>query len=543
MPGNPSATDALRWTLLAALGLPSAAGCGQTSAGGSGTGGTTSLGLECTEPTQPVPGQDTGVLLCQQGFGIRTRPVECSSIYPRDTDIPPGTHHPGAGGFGGAGDYEDLADECLRDSDCAPEHACFVTQYGLQMLPDGTTEPGPPSSGNSWGTYNRCVALPSCRTDADCTEQQLCECGSAYGRCVDAACRSDADCTRGARCLRSEHFDGCSTRTAWSCESPEDSCRSDADCPEGQSCAPIEGGFTPRSCRGYSCVVGRPFLVAESLRLAPVVPSSAWLIELEGLGWGPLELEDLDEGTRRRLGDHWARVGAMEHASIYAFARFWLQLLSLDAPQELLVAARTAQADEDRHARLCFSLASRYLGHDVGAGHLSLAGALDDLSLEGILVTTLLEGCVGETRAALEAARAAESCESPVVRAILERIHAEESQHAELAWRTVGFVLDEYPELIELAERTLARARLEGAFVAQVAEGDSARPGGHSARPEEWELARHGLLGERERRSVEREAWRSVIVPTWTALRLRLEPQPTTPTTSGFQRAEAHAHV
>jgi len=104
------------------------------------------------------------------------------------------------------------------------------------------------------------------------------------------------------------------------------------------------------------------------------------------------------------VGAAWREVGLMEHASIAAFARFTLALLAVGAPSELVMDSNAAAIDETRHAKLCFALASEYLGEPVGPGELCVEGALDGLSLEQLVVTTIAEGCVGETVAAVEAA-------------------------------------------------------------------------------------------------------------------------------------------
>jgi len=58
----------------------------------------------------------------------------------------------------------------------------------------------------------------------------------------------------------------------------------------------------------------------------------------------------------------------LEHASIAAFARFSLQLLSLGAPAGLIDDCTRALGDETAHARLCFQLASAYAGRAIGSG-------------------------------------------------------------------------------------------------------------------------------------------------------------------------------
>jgi hypothetical protein len=144
----------------------------------------------------------------------------------------------------------------------------------------------------------------------------------------------------------------------------------------------------------------------------------------------------------------------MEHASIAAFARFQLQLLSLGAPPELVQACNQALIDETAHTQLCFGLASAYAGSAVGPGPLDVTHSLAVTSLADIVDLVLVEGCFGETSAALEALDAATTAADPVVRRTYEQIAADEERHAELAFRFVRWALQRDRETV--TERILA---------------------------------------------------------------------------------------
>jgi hypothetical protein len=149
----------------------------------------------------------------------------------------------------------------------------------------------------------------------------------------------------------------------------------------------------------------------------------------------------------------------MEHASIAAFARFTLQLLALGAPPELVADATRAMADETRHARLCFGLASRYAGHDVGPGPLDVGGALGAVTLLDVVELVVDEGCVGETAAALEAAWDAETAADPVERDVLSVIAEDEARHAALAVQFVAWAAHRDARVLERVAHQLERAR------------------------------------------------------------------------------------
>jgi hypothetical protein len=55
---------------------------------------------------------------------------------------------------------------------------------------------------------------------------------------------------------------------------------------------------------------------------------------------------------RSRLAHIWIETALGEHASVAAFARFVLHLLSLGTPPDLLLDAIQAMEDEVHHARL-----------------------------------------------------------------------------------------------------------------------------------------------------------------------------------------------
>jgi len=131
----------------------------------------------------------------------------------------------------------------------------------------------------------------------------------------------------------------------------------------------------------------------------------------------------------------------MEHASIAAFARFSLQLLSLGAPPELVEACTQALADETAHTKLCFGIASAYAGRAIGPGPLDVSKSLNVTSLGDIVDLVIAEGCFGETAAALEALDAASTASDPVIIAAYTRIAADELRHAELAFRFVRWAL------------------------------------------------------------------------------------------------------
>lgn len=345
-----------------------------------------------------------------------------------------------------------------------------------------------------------CLCNWGCLTDADCGVDSVCLCGDPVGTCVTAACTSDADCN-GGFCTAA--LDPSGAPSFFACTSPDNECEIDADCGPVNYCVLPPGGKN-RTCTessGGGCSAfgsGRPFLVDGAARLAEVAERADWA--------GSEALPDVAgilAADRRAIAAGWARAGRMEHASIAAFARFTLQLLSLGAPAELVREAQAAMADETAHTRLCFELAGAYAGRPMGPGPLEITSSLDGGSPREILVTAIHEGCVGETVAALEAQEMARRCADPAVRRVLEIIAEDEKRHAELAWRFVKWAIAGDASLASVAASAFEAAALPTATPAEQGEAD---------------LSAHGIAGASLRHEIVRHALAEVVAPCARAL-------------------------
>lgn len=266
--------------------------------------------------------------------------------------------------------------------------------------------------------------------------------------------------------------------------------------------SPSDAGEDPLDPPGLG-VPGRPLRIAGAPCLAATRERSDW--QADTRVW----LDDLDDDRRAALALAWARDAQLEHASVAAFARHALELLALGAPPALLVAVQHAMHDEIEHARRCFGLASAYAGRAIGPAELPIA-ALGRSLVEPLAVARELfeAGCLNETFAALEAARAAELAEDPVVAELLAVIADDEARHAALAWRTLTWLAERYGAVATWLRDRASRLddSLELALPATMAEPD---------------LARHGRLGARERLVVQRQAVSTIIRPTLRVLTSR----------------------
>lgn len=401
-------------------------GRGGAERGGSGPGGAGGTGSVVPGACHDPEALGGGFLRCASGMIHRIAPAACDSRLPRAAALSSEELF----------ELEEIARaRGLTPEQLAPLVPCFADEQ-CREAPHGYCV----STHGLADALTQCVY--GCVRDEECGSGNLCFCGDPVGTCVPGLCESDRDCAGALLCTAYDWAPGCDygSGVAFACQTYEDECASDADCRgDGRYCGSTG---SQRACVSVSCPVpGRPFLVDDAPRVAAVVSRDDWVAPGPAGVASPSAPVPGDPELRQKLARAWEQQGAMEHASIAAFARFALQLLALGAPAELVAAAAQALDDERRHAEACFALASRYGGGPVGPGPLDVGSALGATDLESCVLSALHEGCVGETLAALEAAEAAEHCADESTRAVLRRIAAEEAQHAALAWRFLAWAL------------------------------------------------------------------------------------------------------
>ncbi|MFT7521645.1 MAG: hypothetical protein ACI9MC_003796, partial [Kiritimatiellia bacterium] len=153
------------------------------------------------------------------------------------------------------------------------------------------------------------------------------------------------------------------------------------------------------------------------------------------------------------------------------------------------------------HAQVSFEIASKLLGKAVGPGPLDVRGMRLAQSPRDLLTTTLLDGCANESLAAAEAIEGAHRCENTAMARLLTKIGEDETRHAALAWKTVRWRVQRWPELQPIAVQTLRDAT------------DHPPSGGdHSASHDV------GLLSAAERAALAKETMRRVVLPVGLSL-------------------------
>ncbi len=146
-----------------------------------------------------------------------------------------------------------------------------------------------------------------------------------------------------------------------------------------------------------------------------------------------------------RVADGYRMLARFERASVDAFERAADLLEQVGAPPELVVAHRVAAQEEAGHAELALAAAAAFDGGEVALGEMPAVPVVD---LEPFVRDLVRDGCIGEAVAAREArwALARVSGGSPAYE-FWKVVAVEEAGHAALAWRTLEWLLERFPEL------------------------------------------------------------------------------------------------
>lgn len=208
------------------------------------------------------------------------------------------------------------------------------------------------------------------------------------------------------------------------------------------------------------------------------------------------ELPPILEADRGRVAAHYLEMALAEHASVASFARFTLQLLAVGAPAALVAGSSRALGEEISHAQFAFGVASALRREPVGPASLDVMEPKNKQlghDLASVVRSTVREGILGETLAALELKAAAPHAH-PLLRARLQIIAEEEARHAELAFAFVAWALDQDAFIAHIVAQELADAE-------------------PSSPPELPALERWGILDAATIRAVRAEGLQQVVTP------------------------------
>lgn len=119
-----------------------------------------------------------------------------------------------------------------------------------------------------------------------------------------------------------------------------------------------------------------------------------------------------------------------------AFRQIEAELVALDAPHALVVASRSAQCDEVRHADVMARLARRF----GGVPQVPVVPTRALRSPFELALDNASEGCVRETFGALLARYQADHAGDEAVRQALQVIAEDETRHARLSWEIAAWL-------------------------------------------------------------------------------------------------------
>lgn len=216
-------------------------------------------------------------------------------------------------------------------------------------------------------------------------------------------------------------------------------------------CVSMQPTLEGDRCCFYLCTdpcKGRPLVLHSALRQAVLTPGDAWT--------APPPPDAITDAHRSLLAQAWRQDALAEHASIASMQRFALELLTLGTDPALVRAAVEATRDEVDHTARCLDIAARLDGQAHQPGPLDLTGFTLRQGLADVAVAAVLEGCIGETLAAVQAATAARHA-GPELARMLATIAEDESRHALLAWQCVADCLQRGGPAVRVAvERAFA---------------------------------------------------------------------------------------
>jgi hypothetical protein len=231
--------------------------------------------------------------------------------------------------------------------------------------------------------------------------------------------------------------------------------------------------YAPTFGEPGNCAEGRPFRDGDGRAQAAAI----WAIS-EGSGC---------DAVRAPEARRWAKRAADEHASVPAFLQLAHELLSLDAPCDLIERALDAAEEEIGHAWAATGLASRFATRPLftTAPSFSPRAPLErPLALARLARESWLDGCLNEGFAAQIALAEAGETRDPEEAAVSAVIAREEAGHAALAFDILRWLRGEAPELAwsrllgatqDHAGRTPSDARLSPTTLRELAHDHSQR--------------------------------------------------------------------
>ena len=223
-----------------------------------------------------------------------------------------------------------------------------------------------------------------------------------------------------------------------------------------------------------------------------------------------------NDSHNQEVGRRWLEQGEGEHSSVASFARHTLQLMSIGASAELLIASQQAAVDEVRHSKICYGLASSFLGCNYEPGTLDIEASLEKLGLMKIAKSLIKEGCIGETMSAVEARLGAHTAQDPLIKSLLTQIAKDETNHAQLAWDTIYWINKRFSEIDSFVGETFHYELENIPLVVETNDFIKDHPACLECKVDSV-LKNYGLVVENEKEKIRRATIKSIIEPVYFA--------------------------
>ena len=209
------------------------------------------------------------------------------------------------------------------------------------------------------------------------------------------------------------------------------------------------------------CVVGRPLMEDGIAKVADVSVSRSLSKTKNPWTEGTFvhcidEGQSLTDSQKEISGQFYLTIARYEHASIASFQKFTLDLMRFGAPPHLLDRAQQATRDEIRHAKMAFSIAQDLLQKDVQPSQLDYTPSLCT-DIHEFARTTLEEGAIGETLAVLLASEQLRVATDSSIQSFFKQVVEDEAQHAELAWETLRWCLQQDQSVRQVLEELVQK--------------------------------------------------------------------------------------
>ena len=218
----------------------------------------------------------------------------------------------------------------------------------------------------------------------------------------------------------------------------------------------------------------------------------------------------------QEAGRLWLEQAEGEHASVASFARNALQLLSSEVPSDILMLSHQAASDEIKHAKICYGLATTFLGDDFTPGTLDVERSLEKSDLKRIARSIIQEGAIAETIAAVEAKVRAHTAKDSSIKTAVSQIARDESNHAQLAWSTIKWMRNRFAEITGLVEETIS-VEMGKRLNSGVNEFTVPTKSLSCDCDFENTLPNHGLIDNEGRKKIQTQAIRNIISPAYNA--------------------------